>query len=128
MPKRVKSLNNLAVLMLNKEEAASAGKLLDHALTVHEIFSAAVHNRALVHFITGDYSSARIVFERALILDPNDSKTRVYLAHILLALSQPVQHHRVEKKVNSGKLLALAEHHINDVGFRAAYCLHMMRK
>ncbi len=124
-PDGVKSLNNLAVLMLNKEEAASAGKLLDRALAVHENYSTAVYNRALAYLITGDHSSARKMFERALMLYPNDNKARVYLAHILLLLRQPIKHHPVEKEVDSGKFLTLAEHHIDGVGFRA-YCFQTM--
>ncbi len=135
-PDGVKSLNNLAVLMLNKDEAASAEKLLDHALSIHENYSTGVYNRALVYLITEDYNSATKMLERALILDPTNNKARVYLAHVLLLMSSSrpppllnnnhYRHVKYEEGSNSikhdsqqlEKSLTLAEHHIDDVSFK----------
>ncbi len=131
-PNGVKSLNNLAVLMLNKEEVAMAGKLLDRVLVVHENYSTGVYNRALAYLITGDYSSARNMFERTLVLDPNNNKSRVYLAHVLLLLRQSrISYHPVEEEEEENlgkqqhqlqKLLTLAEHHIDYVSFTVDMC------
>ncbi len=133
-PDGVKSLNNLAVLMLNVPEAPSAGKLLDRALSIHENYSTGTYNRALAYMITEDYNSATRMLERTLVLDPTNNKARVYLAHSLLLMSSPRtppllntnrhvtneagnNYHVDNNSQEQDKLLALAEHHINTVSF-----------
>ncbi len=133
-PDGVKSLNNLAVLMLNVPEAPSAGKLLDRALSIHENYSTGTYNCALAYMITEDYNSATRMLERTLVLDPTNNKARVYLAHYLLLMSSPRtppllntnrhvtneagnNYHVDNNSQEQDKLLALAEHHINTVSF-----------
>lgn len=114
-PKGIKTLNNLASLMLNTDEAAKAISLLSVALDVHPNFSSAIFNRALAEYIQGDMVAALADLEHSILLDSTQSKPRIYLAHILLTYSAPR-----ESGMGRAAVLTRALAEVSEVGHRGS--------
>lgn len=79
-PKSLKVLNNLALVLLDKETAPRAGALLDEALALYPNYPSALFNRGLVHFVLQEDNLAIERFEQSLAIDVSQPKTRAYLA------------------------------------------------
>ncbi|CAN0340036.1 unnamed protein product, partial [Ectocarpus sp. 12 AP-2014] len=78
-PDGIKTLNNLAVGMLNVKEAGRAEELLRRAVELHPDFGFAQFNLGVSLMIQRDHLGAVSALERSLRLEPSNTKVMVYL-------------------------------------------------
>ncbi|CAM9863393.1 unnamed protein product, partial [Pylaiella littoralis] len=73
-PNGIKTLNNLAVGMLNQEEAGRAEGLLRRAVGLHPEFGSAAFNLGVSLMISRDHVGAVLAFDRSLEQEPWNTK------------------------------------------------------
>ncbi|CAM9836246.1 unnamed protein product [Ectocarpus sp. 12 AP-2014] len=81
-PDGIKTLNNLAVGMLNVKEAGRAEELLRRAVELHPDFGFAQFNLGVSLMIQRDHLGAVSALERSLRLEPSNTKVMVYLGQV----------------------------------------------
>ena len=90
-PSSLKVLNNLALVLLDKENARRAGELLDRALDLHPNYPSALFNKGLVHHLFNEDALAQESFEKSLLFEVYQPKTRAYLAQTKMSIGYELQ-------------------------------------
>ena len=90
-PSSLKVLNNLALVLLDKENARRAGELLDRALNLHPNYPSALFNKGLVHHLFNEDILAQESFEKSLFLEVHQPKTRAYLSQVKMSIGFEMQ-------------------------------------
>eukprot|EP00903_Cladosiphon_okamuranus_P011712 g11015.t1 len=86
-PDGIKTLNNVAVGMLNEEEAGRAEVYLRRAVKLHPEYGFAMFNLGVSLMIKRDLVGAVSALERSRTLEPRNTKIMVYLGKVYLELT-----------------------------------------
>eukprot|EP00752_Nemacystus_decipiens_P009157 g8179.t1 len=86
-PDGIKTLNNVAVGMLNEAEAALAEEHLRRAVELHPEYGSAMFNLGVSLMLNRDLVGAVLALERSLELEPRNTKIMVYLGKVYVALT-----------------------------------------